>query len=323
MIYGSFSIQVSCIIVNIFRQFEGGLTGLLTKPFPSILARKTYLARGRMQKALGPYYEAKHDLHPDASELARGRANVLREFGFTGTEIGQVDSFLPIVGTTNSAPMMYWMICNLFARPDLILTLREEVLPLISRSEKGDDIVSVDLNRLEAESPLLVSCYRETLRLANYNVSVRRVLDDTNISDGQGRSYLLKKGVDVQIGGAVMHVNKQVWGPDAHIFKPERFTTSSKDNVGDRTKRTAYIPFGGGQHLCPGRNFAFAEILAVSCALVLGFELENVGMAFDDMRLATAALGNATYKPRDWGKGLGVKIRRRAGWENVKWRFKA
>ena len=299
------------------------------KPFPSITARKAYLARNRLQDALGDYYAAENDLNdPTAAQLTRGRANVMRSFGFTGNEVAKVEVMLPVVGTTNSAPTMYWMICKVFANPDLVDRLRLEAMPLL---EKGRDAstheVVINIARLDVECPLLVSCYREILRMVNHNVSMRRIMEDTTIKDGEGRAYLLKKGVDVQIAGGVMHKIQGVWGDDAQEFNPERFlaaTDKSADQINrDKTKKNAYIPFGGGRHLCPGRNFAFAELLGLTCALVVGFDLTSVGLDFDQMKPRPAVLANAIVKPMNDGEGLGLKLRRRKGWENVKWRFES
>jgi len=131
----------------------------------------------------------------------------------------------------------------------------------------------------------------------------------------------------VQIAGGVMHRIQGVWGDDALEFNPDRFlvaTDKSADQISrDKTKKNAYIPFGGGRHLCPGRNFAFAEILALTCALVLGFDLTSNGMEFDQMMPRPAVLANAIVKPLNNGEGLGLKLRRRKGWENVKWRFES
>jgi len=48
-----------------------------------------------------------------------------------------------------------------------------------------------------------------------------------------------------------------------------------KEKVDDELRKAGYIPFGGGKHLCPGRNIAFAEILGTLAALLLGFEVRG------------------------------------------------
>lgn len=55
--------------------------------------------------------------------------------------------------------------------------------------------------------------------------------------------------------------------------------------------------------------------------LVLGFDVEPLDMRFSEMRMLGAQLAGGTVRPEKHGKGLGGKITRRSGWEDVEWRF--
>lgn len=79
------------------------------------------------------------------------------------------------------------------------------------------------------------------------------------------------------------------------------------------------VPFGGGAHLCPGRNFAFAEILGLVGALVLGYEV--VGLRAENIKMGPRVLASAIPKPMEDGDGGPVTLRRRKGWEDVQWSF--
>jgi cytochrome P450 family 313 len=50
----------------------------------------------------------------------------------------------------------------------------------------------------------------------------------------------------------VLHTNKAYWGDDAMDFKPDRFSPESISKV----HPYAYIPFSGGQRICPGYKYA-------------------------------------------------------------------
>jgi len=160
---------------------------------------------------------------------------------------------------------------------------------------------------------LMVACYRESVRLGNQGVGTRRVIRDTILTDSHGNEHLFKAGVDVLWSAKEMHLSG-AWGDNVADFKPERFL----ENYG-RAQKQAYVPFGGGKHLCPGRNFAFAENLGLMIALVLGFKLQ--GLDPKDFRLGDSKFGEAVAKPPADAQGGEVVIERKKGWEDVDWKF--
>lgn len=300
---------------------ENAIPTALMRPLPWLTARTGYLARQRLQDVMGEYYTAEHYVNdPSVGPLMRERAKVLRDAGCTGREIGQCEAFLPLVAMTNTAPAMFWMICYVFHRPELVERLREEITPLIEHGP--GDVATVDISKLEIQAPLLVSCYREVIRLVGNSVHMRRTLTDTTITDNKGNSFFLQKGVDVQIAAGVTHSREDVWGDDALDFDPERFMGElSEDKETGKFRKAAYSPFGGGRHLCPGRYFAFAEILAVMSTFIVGFELEPLGGAFDSIKPGSTMFASAVRPPVKNGEGLGLRVKRRAGWEKTHWRF--
>lgn len=184
----------------------------------------------------------------------------------------------------------------------------------------------INVDNLDAKCPLLVSCYRETIRLSNKPIGNRRVMADTTISDSQGRSYLLKEGTNLQISGDTLHHMESIWGPDAMEFDPERFLDQVKGikNESVKTKRNWWIPFGGGKHLCPGRNFATAENLGLLVTLVLGYRVQPIDgdwKSFKAPLQQPVGMAAGVNKPAHDGEGFGVRIKRREGWETARWRF--
>jgi len=149
------------------------------------------------------------------------------------------------------------------------------------------------------------------------------------ISDGK-TEYLLRKGVDVSMPAGVAHVSP-VWGANPSSFNAKRFLQpgsragmSEKEREMDREQKRAYIPFGGGKHLCPGRKFAFAEILGTLATLLLGFDVRGVdGGLIRVPEMRRAKIGEGIAKPGRKGEVMGAKLLRREGWEDVQFSFTA
>ncbi len=136
---------------------------------------------------------------------------------------------------------------------------------------------------------------------------------DLSITTQDGHAYLLKKGVDVQLPVGVLHGDRSVWGADAAAFDPDRFISPAESKDAERLRKVAFVPFGGGRHLCPGRNFAFVEIMGFATMFLLAFDVEAVGKQFDQVKMCNPQLASGTTKPLDQGAGIGAKIGPRHG----------
>lgn len=292
----------------------------------NILAPKAAEARKKMIVELVKYYSAGHDSDPSASALVRGRAKFWRNAGLDGKILGMSDG-LPNASTVNTAPTMFWLLVGVFADPELLARTRAEVesagvLEIAPREEGGGGggggrVATLDVAGLSKRCALLVACYRETLRYYNNVIGSRSVMkEDTSITDHDtGREYLLKKGVVVRWTAYVSH-NEPVWGDRPGEFLPDRWLESPLEE--NKARRDSFIPFGGGKNLCPGRNFAVAELVGTLACLVAGFDIEGLTVPDHKLKFEFAAVRFPVYN-----KGSqSATLSRRAGWEDVEWRFK-
>lgn len=65
---------------------------------------------------------------------------------------------------------------------------------------------------------------------------------------------LVRRGEAVGYCVYAMHRRKDLYGPDAEDFRPERWEGSSLNNIG-----WGYLPFNGGPRVCLGQDFALLE----------------------------------------------------------------
>ncbi|KAK1752886.1 cytochrome P450 [Echria macrotheca] len=305
--------------------FQGDMLKLVLGIFPSIIAPAGFRAQCDLFAALSAFYGNQHDQHPSVSAFVRARATEFRSYGLSNDDISKLEILVPFAGMTNTVPTLFWFFSYVFTRPELVAQLRKEVQNNLVARLEGEEWTILTGAVVEERCPLLWACYRETLRLVVSQVSTRTVMEDTTLRGSDGRPYLLKQGTVAQLALGVSHSLEEYWGKDAAEFRPTRFLKADKlgDGPGSaKAIKAAYQPFGGGAHLCPGRQFAIAEMFAVMSALLLFFEVQPLGTKTLQMpKRGQSSLIDAVTKPAAGGKGFGVKIVRRKGFEGVKWRY--
>lgn len=217
--------------------------------------------------------------------------------------------------TMNSNPGIFWLVSFIYSAPSLLLSIRDEVAGITSlkTSKEGTKEASIDISLLLPKCPLLVSAWQETLRLRAATIPNRVVVSDTVLND----TYLLKKDSVIQLPCQTMHTSPSTWGPDASVFDASRFLSSTAASLDKETKKRrkqAFNPFGGGAVLCPGRYFSTMEIVGVVATLVAGFEFEGVRVLGVKKQVMSEQVKHPDGELR-------VKIKRREGWEGVRWKF--
>lgn len=78
-------------------------------------------------------------------------------------------------------------------------------------------------------------------------------------------------GTEVSVNGWVLHRDEATWGKDAEEFRPERWLEGNAKAL----ERHMY-QFGGGSHLCIGRNLALFEMNKVLPQLMREYKIELV-----------------------------------------------
>ena len=103
----------------------------------------------------------------------------------------------------------------------------------------------------------------EVLRLhPSVPKEAKEVFEDDVWPDGT----VVKKGDVATFFPWAMGRDKDLWGPDAEEFKPERFLDQSKPSP------FKFIAFQAGPRTCLGQNFAMLEMKCVLSRLLLLFE---------------------------------------------------
>lgn len=107
-------------------------------------------------------------------------------------------------------------------------------------------------------------------------INARRAQRDTTLPTGGGPDgkspVYVRAGQEVVYTVHAMHRRRDIWGPDADEFRPERFE--------GRKSGWEYLPFNGGPRICLGQQFALTEAGFVVVRLLQRFDgMEGYGIA--------------------------------------------
>lgn len=175
----------------------------------------------------------------------------------TDEQVGAQTLSLLFAGHETTANLLSWTWLLLSRNPDIRQKLQEEVDTVLG----GRAPTVADLPKLKYTE----SVVRETLRIyppAWY--AERAPLTDTELG-----GYRIPAHAPIVISVYVTH-------RDARFFaQPERFWPERFLGVEDR-QLPAYLPFGGGSHLCIGNRFALMEAQLLVAAIAQRYELDLV-----------------------------------------------
>lgn len=176
--------------------------------------------------------------------------------------------------------------------------------------------VTISASQVGRKCRLLMACYRMTYRLNGQALLTRWVSEDVVLYEGRdaGTQHLINAELQVMMPAGVAHRLKEVWGPDASEFRPERFI--GWPDIATSAQHFAFIPFLSDRHICPCRHLAQCEILKLILVVCLDNDMcgaDGPEMAIRIPTMSTSMLGSAVGEPVVHAAPVGIKIRRRYG----------
>ena len=162
----------------------------------------------------------------------------------TDQEIADHMNMLMMAAHDTLASSLTTFIWLLAVHPDWQARLRAEAIGL--RLEPSDPTPFDDLDRLV----LTEMAFKEALRLVPPLGAIPR----HTVRDAQFKGFRIPAGVAVGVAPIHTHYSPELW-PDPERFDPMRFTEEA-----ERVRpRFAFVPFGGGAHMCLGLNYALMQ----------------------------------------------------------------
>ena len=144
------------------------------------------------------------------------------------------------------------------------------VSEILSASKSG----SLSENVTWAESqqlPYFQACLKEAMRVRPaVGVNITRLIP---LGGAEIDGTWLPEGTSVAVNGWVLHKDKKIFGDDAEEYKPERWL---KDEESAKKMERYMFQFGGGSHLCIGRNLALLEMNKVLPHLIRDYHIQLI-----------------------------------------------
>ena len=157
-------------------------------------------------------------------------------------------------------------------------------------------------NQLLDQCSYLHATCSEVLRLyAPVPVTLRVAARDTTLL-----GTYVKKGTPLMLCIWAINTSKELWGPDAAEFNPDRWIGPGKSGNGGAESAYAFMTFIHGPRSCIGQSFARAEFACLVAALVGTFSFE---LADEDKEMKIK--GGITARPMG---GLKVRMKHIQGW---------
>lgn len=181
---------------------------------------------------------------------------------------------------SNAVPAVFWYIFEALKNADLQRRLKDELQDCMNPQTPG----TFDITKFSTK-PLLQSTYAEVLRV---RVATGTVRANENTDFQLAPDYKVPRNMTMTIFSSITAHNTAAWGAarpqtvsrPLDEFWPERFLVQKESNK-DATFTVeglaeCWMPYGGGQRMCPGRHFAKNEIIATLGLLLDMFECELI-----------------------------------------------
>ncbi|RYN20880.1 hypothetical protein AA0112_g10469 [Alternaria arborescens] len=202
------------------------------------------------------YWFKQHERHPDKFTIREINTQALAAVG---------------AGSDTVAAGIQSFIYHMIRHADAWERAHDEVAEAVKKGLCRDRVVSyADAQQLG----FVQACVKEALRVFGpVPMGLPRIAPKGGLTIGH---RTIPEGTIVSINPWVIHYSKEIWGADAHVFRPERWL---EEDSGTREK--FWIPFGAGYGGCPGQNIAKIELAKIAATLVRDYNIKQVNSTQD------------------------------------------
>lgn len=167
----------------------------------------------------------------------------------------EVEGFLQIIaGSDSTTTVLRSTMFLLMANPAAYAKLKAEIDAATSNIKNPDSVIE----NIEAQKlPYLTACIQEGMRLYPPLFGLKGKQAPPGGDTIKNLYY--PEGTEVALCDDAMCQRAEIFGPDAHLFRPERWTNADEETRA-RYRRVVESVFGAGRWKCLGRHIAWVEL---------------------------------------------------------------
>ncbi|KAI4863833.1 cytochrome P450 [Hypoxylon rubiginosum] len=177
--------------------------------------------------------------------------------------------FQIVAGSDTTATAVRGTMLNLLASPFAFFRLREEIDRAVSEGRISAPIKAEEAKGLEYLQAVIYEGLRINIPFSG--MIMKEVPPEGDTIDGK----FIPGGT--RIGQNIMYIqrSKAIFGPDADIFRPERWLDIDREKHREMTQ-TVELVFGYGRWGCSGKSVAFLELNKVYVELLRHFDFQLI-----------------------------------------------
>lgn len=226
----------------------------LLRFFPTASNRRARYIYKKVLSLINGIIEKKKDTMRRGVSQSDDILGLLLKGGLSTTEIIEECKEFYLAGQDTTTALLSWTLVALSMHPEWQDKARNEVFQVLGKNKPKFE----DLNQLK----IMNMIFQEVLRLYPALTLMRSTVKTTKLGD-----MTIPAGVQIFVPIYIAHRDPQVWGDDALMFNPNRFS----EGVSKAAKEPLYFPFGWGPRMCIGNNFGMAEAKLVLSQILQRF----------------------------------------------------
>lgn len=317
-------------------EFDEGVHHLVAKIKAIMPAgRRAIAARSRLFTAMQEWHEAvaakqsgrdpgaKWGALDDISQIMQDRVRVWVDHH--ASEILQRTNDVSVIWgvNVNSNKVVFWMLLQIYTRPELLSDIRDEISEYVKPSPSGErgptgfPKLEIDVEGLTKRCPLIKATFHETMRMNMSGLGIRQVIRDITIKESAAdaamfgkkrpQAYTIPAGSTLVLANGTMQMDQRIF-ESPEEFRPERFIEEGPDGNA-RVHMKNLNTFGGGLYKCKGRYFAEKEVLIFAAGILAMWDVGSTETGQgEDIAIPEMGTAGASRSPK---KDVRVRLVRR------------